>query len=272
MKENEKEKNSLRNTINYGKTIKNEINEEKSQNKIITNKNASLSSNQLLQNFIPKLKPIGAKFDPSPINLNLFGKEQIRIDDKNFAIESKENSKKQLLIVKVKSVNNKKEKEKEKSMNSTDEEYNNKDYNKINYPSGNESKDNEDKAGAFNFNKGGGGGGVSNINKSIDYCINKIRRKMDKIRNNIKFKKFNEDSDALKFSCTQYFDENYRLSNAQKFINKIKLEKSNEYEKFKNKTISFTNNNSNRPPILGFLQMNELSFNTTLSSSNLSSI
>lgn len=268
MKENEKEKNSFRNTINYVKTIKNGINEENKQKKICMSKNTSLSSKQLLQNHIPKIKPIGAKFEPSPINLNLFGKEQINIDEKNFAIEPNENPKEQLLIVKVKSVNNKKE----KHINSSDEEYDNTNYNKINYSSGNESKDNEDKSGALNINKGGGEEEVSNVNKSIHYCINKIRRKMDKIKNKIKYKKFNEDSDAFKFTCTQYFDENYRLRLAQKFINKIKLKKLNEYEKFKNKTISFSSINSNRPPILGFLQMNEISLNTTLSSSNLSSI
>ena len=95
---------------------------------------------------------------------------------------------------------------------------------------------------------------------------------MDKIRSKIKLTKFNDDSNVSKISCTKYFDENYRLKCAQKFINKLKLKKMKECEKFKNKTISFKDLNSYKPPILGFLQMYEISVNSTLSSSNLSEI
>jgi hypothetical protein len=95
---------------------------------------------------------------------------------------------------------------------------------------------------------------------------------MDKIKNKIKIKKFKDDSNVSNFSCRKYFDENYRLRTAQKFIDKLKMEKMKEYEKYKNKTISFKDINSYKGPILGFLQMNELSDNLTLSSINLSEI
>lgn len=270
MKEKGKEKESLkedkylyRNTISYGDSKITKLNNENKDNISHKFRSCSLDNNNLLQKFIPTLKPIGANFDPSPINL--FEKEEINIDEKDFTIEPKEQLTRKSLLFKIKTV--KDEEINSNGIKSGDEEYNNQ-LSKKNYDSSdNESIDNDNKLNNNNDKKNID---IIKIHKNVNYCINQIRRKMDRIKSKIKLTKFNDDSNVSKISCTKYFDENYRLKCAQKFINKLKLEKMKECEKYKNKTISFKDLNSYKPPILGFLQMYEISVNSTLSSSNLS--
>ena len=50
------------------------------------------------------------------------------------------------------------------------------------------------------------------------------------------------------------------------------MEKIDDYNEIKNKTISFKDIKSFKPPILNFLQMTEVSNNSTLSSCNLSEV
>jgi hypothetical protein len=104
-----------------------------------------------------------------------------------------------------------------------------------------------------------------------NYCLCKIRRKIDIIKNNIKCKNYNDDS-RVNISFKKDLDDNYRIKCAQNYINKLKLERKNEYNHFRNKTISFYDINRYKPPILGFLQKNEISSNLSLSSCNLSGI
>ena len=262
MKENEKEDKIFRNTISFGKLIKKNSNKENKVNKARIVKSISLDNNKLLQKYIPTLKPIGADFDPSPINL--IGKEEIIIDD-NFTIEPKENSTKK--IYKLKSLKNEDISKNSNRISSKGKKFNQSLSYKIYDSSDNESKDND------NYLNNNDNNNISKSKKNIDYyCINQIRRKMDKIKNEIKIKKYKDDSNVSNFSCSKYFNENYRLKCVQKFINKLKRERMKEYEKYKNKTISFKDINICKPPILGFLQMNEISANSTLSSSNLSEL
>ena len=264
-KENQKEDTLLfRTTISYVNSKRNNDNKNK-DNKSHKLRSCSLDNNQLLQKFIPTLKPIGTNIDPSPINL--FGNEEIIIDDTNFTIEPKEQLTKVSLLNKRKSVKN--EEIELNDIKSGDDEYSKKLSNIYSDSSDNESKDIENK---LNKNYDKKNSNIMKIKNNVNYCINQIRRKMDRIKSKIKLTKFNDDSNVSKISCTKYFDENYRLKCAQKFINKLKFEKMKECEKYKNKTISFKDLNSYKPPILGFLQMYEVSVNSTLSSSNLSEI
>ena len=256
MKDNEKNDKIFRNTIGFGKMIKKNSNKENKSNKTNAGRSLSLHNNKLLQKYKPTLKPIGAGFDPSPINL--FAKEEINIDD-IFEIEPKEIPNKKLYKLKTEDIN-------KNEINSKNEIYNHRLSYKITDINDNGPKDSDNKLNNIDNNN------ISKIKKDVNYCINKVRRSMDKIKNKIKIKKFKDDSNVYNFSCRKYFDENYRLRTAQKFIDKLKMEKMKEYEKYKNKTISFKDINSYKGPILGFLQMNELSGNLTLSSINLSEI
>ena len=67
-------------------------------------------------------------------------------------------------------------------------------------------------------------------------------------------------------------NENYRIKCIQKFFEKLRLEKMEEYEKCKNKTISFKDMKLFKPPILEFLEMNNASSNANLSTRNLTKI
>ena len=128
-----------------------------------------------------------------------------------------------------------------------------------------ESKERDNKLNKNNdinkTNKDKNDNNITKIKKNVNYCIGKLRRKMDKIRNSINIKTYLDDS----------IIENYKNKCAQKIINQIKLEKMNEFWKSKNKSVGF-NFKKFKPPILGFLQMNEASANSTLSSCNISEI
>lgn len=269
MKEEEKEDKLYRNTISFGASSSNKLKNEKVDNRA---RSASLSNNKLLSKYIPRLKPVGTTINPSPINLT--GKEEITIEE-TFKIDR--NLSKKSLLNKIKSfeIN---EEVNDYAINVTDEE--NK-YNKNKLPQGvSDSSDNEsikekdDKLDKKNDSNKNNNPNINNdnINKIVNYCINKIRRKLDKVKNNIKMKKFKDDSSALIFSYHKYFSENNKnIKFVENYFNKTKEEKT-DYNEIKNRTISFRDINLFKPPILGFLQKNEASNNSTLSSRNLSEV
>lgn len=242
MKEDEEEEKNFRNSIPYGKRIKNCLNNYKED---IRARSSSLA-NCLFQNFIPKLKPINTNLNPSPIKLGK--KEVIKIDEKNFDLIPKKISNKKLKF----NINNIEEEINENVVNSEDEKYYNK-LSNISDSSKNESKHND----KIDNN-------IIKIKKNVKNYINHIKKKFDKYKNDIDIKKFIDDTDILNLSYKKYFIENYKVKCAQNYINKL-LEKKDDYNKTKNKTISFQESKKFKPPILGYLQMNEESRSTTLS-------
>ena len=272
MKENEKEDKLYRNTISFVSSSNNILKNEKVEN---NTRRTSLSNDKLLTKYIPRLKPVETTINPSPINL--ISKEEILIDE-NFKIEPKEKWIKKFLPNKIKSFEVT-EDIKDYAINSTDEDNNKKKLPKdISDSSDNESKDNKlektnennkNNKPENNINK------IEKIKKNVNYCFDKIRKKLDKIKNSIKMKKFKDDSNALNFSYREYFSANNRkLKSGENFINKIladRTEKTN-YDEIKNKTISFREINFFKAPILGYLQKKETSNKSNLSSNNLSEI
>ena len=267
MKENEIEDKLFRNTISFVSSSNNILKKEKVDNNA---RRKSLSNDKLLTKYIPRLKPVETTINPSPINL--ISKEEIQIEE-NFKIEPRVEMIKTFLPNKIKSfeVN---EDIKDYVINSTDEENINNNNKKkipkdISDSSDNESKDNKlNKINENNKNNKP----ESTINKIEifkNYCINKIRKKLDKIKNNIKMKTFRDDSNALNFSYTEYFNPNNRkFKCAENYFNK----KKREYDEIKNRTISFKDFNFFKPPILGYLQKNETSNKSNLSSDDLKEI
>ena len=258
MKENEKLDKSLRNTISLGKILTRNL---KNENVDIRTRIASLSSNKLLDKFIPKLKPLMTNINPSPIAL--INKEEIKIEDENFKIESSRKASKEPILLKIKSLGN--NEEINKSIENSDEDSNHKLSCDISYYSDTESKERENKLKKNNSNNKNINDKIDNnittIKKNVNYCIKKLRRKMDKIKNKIKRNKYKDDSNIINFSYTQYFAQHSRNKYVEKIINKIKFEDINEFWKGKNKTVN--NSNDFNPPILGFLKMNEECTNST---------
>ena len=280
MKEEEKEDKLYRNTISFGTSANNKLKNEKMDNRA---RSASLSNNKLLSKYIPRLKPVGTTINPSPINL--IGKEELVIDDENFKIQPKRKLSKKSLFLKIKSfeIN---EEINDYAINATDEENNYNKYNKnkltqgVSDSSDNESIKDKDKENKLDKNNDSNKNSnldnnneninkIEKLKKNVNNCINKIRRKLDKIKNNIKKKKFKDDSNALNFSYTEYFSPNNRkFKCAENYFNKRKK----EYDEIKNKTISYKDINFFKPPILGYLQKNETSNKSNLSSDDLSKI
>lgn len=255
MKENEKEDKPLRNTISFGKNLNRNLKNENLDNRI---RSSSLSSNKLLENFIPKLKPIMANINPSPITL--INKEETKIEEENFRIETTKRSSQKLKLLKIKSM--RLGEEINERIGKSDEYFCHGLPCEVSDSSDTESKERDNKINKNNdINKDKNDNNITKIKKNVNYCIGKLRRKMDKIRNSINIKTYKDDSNI----------ENYRNKCAQKIINQIKMEKMNEFWKSKNKSVSF-NFKKFKPPILGFLQMNEASANSTLSSCNISEI
>ena len=233
MKVYEKEVKSFRNTANFENTLNNKINEAKNESIDNRAKNIIVSSEKLLKKYIPKLKPIVANFNPSPIILK--EKEESKIEEVFIIAPNKKASKK--CFHKFNSV----EFKNEMAINSNDEGQT---YNK-----------------KKNFS-------TSDENNGTKCRIYTIRKKLDTIKREIKIKKYKDDSN-LDFFYENNNDEENRLKSVEKYIEKIKLEKMEEYEKCKNKTISFKEMKFFKPPILGFLEMNDIESNTNLSTRNL---
>ena len=249
MEEDEKEEKNLRNTIPYGKRLRNNLSKEKKDIRA----RSSSQYQGLYKNFIPKLKPIICNLNPSPIKLG--EKELIEIDKEYFILSTKKKSNKKFLF----NINNIEEELYENVVNSGDEQYNNK-LSDTSYSSENELKNNDKMDNNIK------------IKKDINNYINYKRRSLEKVKNKIEIKKIKDDTNILRTSYEKSTIENFRVKCAQNYIDKLKLEKMEEYEKFKNKTISFKDIKKLNPPILGFLQMNEESRSSTLSSFNISEI
>lgn len=265
MKENQKDDKPFRVLFNIKKRNKN-INNEIEDNRI---RSVSLNNTNSLKKLKPKLKPIIANINPSPIKLT--EKEDININDESFSIKPHKKQSKNVLIFKINDLEIEEEIY-ENTINSNDEEYSSRNLpHVLSDSSDNDSRDNDSFSNKKIKSRKGSGVNAPIPKKKVNWCIQHIRRKMDKIKNNIQLKSYKDDS-ILNSSNKTYLSDNYRIKCAQNYINKLKLESLNEYNKIKNKTISFKDIKNCKPPILGFLQMNELSINTTLSSCNLSEI
>lgn len=269
MKELEKEEKSIRFSLKFENRKNNKL---KSLNEDQRTRSLSLYNSKLLNKYIPKLKPIETNINPSPINL--ISKDEIIIEEDNFKIKPIRKSDKKLLFFKEKSIE-KEEEFKDNLINTRNECFNNKIKKNSPYSRDNDSKDKENKNNKnsqFNIVNKNVTDNIIKSKKNDNFCINEIRKQFDKIKKTLEFNNFEDDSKIIKFSYSKYFKYNDKIGCGQKFINKLKLKKMKEYEKYKNKTVNFKDLKSFRPPILGFLQMNETSNNTTLSSCNLSEI
>ena len=236
MKVYEKDVKSSRNTANFENTLNNKINAAKNESIDNRAKSIILSGEKLLKKYIPKLKPIVANFNPSPIILK--EKEESKIEEKFIIVPNKKSSKK--LFRKFNSVEFKNEMNKI-AINSNDEGH------------------------AFNKKKNFS---TSDGNNGIKCHINTIRKKLDTIKREIKVKGYKDDSNFY-FLYKNNNDEENRLKSVEKYIEQLKLEKMEEYEKCKNKTISFKDMKFFKPPILGFLEMKDIESNSNLSTRNL---
>ena len=282
MKGNEKEEDKLfRNTIGFEKPVNNKL--PLIKNDSIENRARSFvtSNKKLLQKYIPKLKPIEADLNPSPIFLSYYIKKNILIHlhyllkSQNFNKSLKGNNETKLVNdnfkIIAKNTQNKKymhklrsvaieEEVNQKAVISNDEECNK--MPNVSDSSDNESKDNQRKSNKINLKTK-----KENIiiENKVQYCINTTRRKLDKIKNKIINKKYKDDT-HLDFIHEKNLNENCRIRCIQNYIEQLKIEKKEEYEKYKNKTISFKDMKLFKPPILEFLEKNEISNNSTLSS------
>ena len=99
--------------------------------------------------------------------------------------------------------------------------------------------------------------------------INTIRKKMKKIRSEIKLNKFNDDSIISDNSNRKNFEEDFISRHTRNYKSNLQIEKIKESLHYRNKSISFKDMPRFRPPILGFLEMNE-TIETTISYNNLS--
>ena len=260
MKGNEKEEEkAFRNTIGFEKALNNTLSITKKE--AIENRARSFvtSNKKLLQKYIPKLKPIETDLIPSPIVLK--GKNEKQFVQDNYRRDIIKGSNKKYLH----KLNNVEIEEEinPKIINSTDEECN-KIHNNDSDSSDNESKDNERKSNKNNL--GSKKDNIIEIKNKVKYCINTTRKKLDKIRNKIKINKYKDDSN-LDFYYERNLTDNYKIRCIQNYIEQSKMEKMEEYEKYKNKTISFRDMNLFKPPILAYLEKKEISNNSTLSSS-----
>ena len=254
---------------------------EKEKNNNLLQSQLSLKDNRarsakplLLRKYIPKLKPIKSSLNPSIIYLG--GKDEYF----NFK-KYKEN-----LLKNKNGINTVAEEDYEKNANSGDESYSYKNFysnvDKSDDESDNFLNDNENSINSLdNINKIN-----NNINiiitkkkKCVKNNINHIRKFLVKTKEKMILKKYNDDTSINTNTPYQkYFRENYGykniyiINNKNNNNNELVSNSSLDYDfdyinKPKSKSIYVGNyKNKNRPPILGFLQMNENSANSTLSS------
>ena len=239
MEKHDKIDKSLRNSVAFGTRTNNKIN---TVNEEIRKRSATLA-NPLLTKFIPKLKPVESQLCPSPINL--VANEENKLND-NFILQKNKKSSKKLSVQ-----FNKIQEELYENINSSgDEKFNEDESPLYSQPSDNESKSDQ----------------IINNNKNN---INHIRKKMKKIRSEIKLNKFNDDSTISDNSNRINFDEDLISRNTRNYKSQLQIEKIKECLHYRNNSISFKDMTNFRPPILGFLEMNE-TIETTISSNNLS--
>lgn len=240
MEKHDKIDKSLRNSVAFGTRTNNKIN---TVNEEIRKRSATLA-NPLLTKFIPKLKPVESQLCPSPINL--VANEENKLND-NFILQKNKKSSKKLSVQ-----FNKIQEELYENINSSgDEKFNEDESPLYSQPSDNESKSDQ----------------IINNNKNN---INHIRKKMKKIRSEIKLNKFNDDSTISDNSNRINFDEDLISRNTRNYKSQLQIEKIKECLHYRNNSISFKDMTNFRPPILGFLEMNETIETSTISSNNLS--
>jgi hypothetical protein len=246
MEKHDKVAKTLRNSVAFGTRTNNQIN---TVNEDIRKRSATLA-NPLLTKFIPKLKPIDTELCPSPINL--VTNEDKKVDD-NFILEKNKKSSKKLSVQ-----FNKIQEELYENINSSGDEK----FNEDEFPIYSQLSDNESKSDQIMEEK------KKNINNDKNN-INTIRKKMKKIRSEIKLNKFNDDSIISDNSNRKNFEEDFISRHTRNYKSNLQIEKIKESLHYRNKSISFKDMPRFRPPILGFLEMNE-TIETTISSNNLS--
>ena len=246
MEKHDKVAKTLRNSVAFGTRTNNQIN---TVNEDIRKRSATLA-NPLLTKFIPKLKPIDTELCPSPINL--VTNEDKKVND-NFILEKNKKSSKKLSVQ-----FNKIQEELYENINSSGDEK----FNEDEFPIYSQLSDNESKSDQIMKEK------KKNINNDKNN-INTIRKKMKKIRSEIKLNKFNDDSIISDNSNRKNFEEDFISRHTRNYKSNLQIEKIKESLHYRNKSISFKDMPKFGPPILGFLEMNE-TIETTISSNNLS--
>ena len=228
----------------------------------------------LLRKYIPTLKPIKANMNPSVIYLNA-------------GVNSFKSKKyKENLLKSKNDINIVAEEDYERNANSGDERYgfNKISYKKDNFLSSEDDNDiienNENPINEININNN-----INSINikipkkkKCVKNNIEHIRKLLIKTKEKMIIKKYNDDTSIIiNNPYNNYFKENmgYILGENKKYFNNNDLVSNNSFDygsdnnfqTSKSKSIYVTSRKfRNKPPILGFLQMNENSANTTLSS------
>ena len=262
-KENDEEPNDTRYSLDF--QIK-----EKDNNQIVFQSQSSLKENRplsakplLLSKYIPKLKPVKSNINPSFMHL---GGSKVNYKSKKYK-ENLMNNKNNINIVA--------EEDYEKTANSGDERYS---YNNLNSNKNmpfsssddNEIVDND----IININNSNNNNKIEDnfkinikkakIKKNIRNNLNHIRKIFIKYKEKIPNKKYIDDTDIItnssyKDCIHQNFNSKWDDFCIDYDLDLIQKKKSKSIYVGKNK-------NLNKPPILGFLQMNENSANTTLSS------
>ena len=228
----------------------------------------------LLRKYIPTLKPIKANMNPSVIYLNA-------------GVNSFKSKKyKENLLKSKNDINIVAEEDYERNANSGDERYgfNKISYKKDNFLSSEDDNDiienNDNPINEININNN-----INSINikipkkkKCVKNNIEHIRKLLIKTKEKMIIKKYNDDTSIIiNNPYNNYFKENmgYILGENKKYFNNNDLVSNNSFDygsdnnfqTSKSKSIYVTSRKfRNKPPILGFLQMNENSANTTLSS------
>ena len=228
----------------------------------------------LLRKYIPTLKPIKANMNPSVIYLNAG------------ANSFKSKKYKENLLKSKNDINIVAEEDYERNANSGDERYgfNKISYKKDNFLSSEDDNDiienNDNPINEININNN-----INSINikipkkkKCVKNNIEHIRKLLIKTKEKMIIKKYNDDTSIITNNpYKNYFKENmgYILGENKKYFNNNDLVSNNSFDygsdnnfqNSKSKSIYVTSRKfRNKPPILGFLQMNENSANTTLSS------
>ena len=228
----------------------------------------------LLRKYIPTLKPIKANMNPSVIYLNAGANSFISKKYKENLLKSKND------------INIVAEEDYERNANSGDERYgfNKISYKKDNFLSSEDDNDiienNDNPINEININNN-----INSINikipkkkKCVKNNIEHIRKLLIKTKEKMIIKKYNDDTSIITNNpYKNYFKENmgYILGENKKYFNNNDLVSNNSFDYgsdnnfqiSKSKSIYVTSRKfRNKPPILGFLQMNENSANTTLSS------
>ena len=228
----------------------------------------------LLRKYIPTLKPIKANMNPSVIYLNAGANSFISKKYKENLLKSKND------------INIVAEEDYERNANSGDERYgfNKISYKKDNFLSSEDDNDiienNDNPINEININNN-----INSINikipkkkKCVKNNIEHIRKLLIKTKEKMIIKKYNDDTSIITNNpYKNYFKENmgFILGENKKYFNNNDLVSNNSFDygsdnnfqTSKSKSIYVTSRKfRNKPPILGFLQMNENSANTTLSS------